>query len=151
MFPDPSTAPGARRGWRRRRAAGIAIAVMALGLALVAGCGTLNFVKRRLPPPTKMPGGYLFRFEARSAKVVQLAGSWPANNWLSGQGQTQGYLIGEMSDPDGDGVWERVEQIPTGRWEYKFVVDRVTWKEDPNNPQRVDDPYGGKNSLIEVR
>lgn len=126
------------------------LTVAALALA-TAGCGTLQFVKKRLPPPTTTPLGTVFRFEARSAKLVQLAGSWPENNWLAGQAQTQGYLVGEMRDPDGDGVWERVETLPAGRWQYKFVVDRVTWKEDPNNPQRTDDGFGGFNSIIEVR
>jgi len=128
-------------------AAGLAV-LLVLGLA---GCGALNFIKRRLPPPTPTAGGIVFRFEARSAKIVQLAGSWPENNWLAGQAQTQGYLLGQMDDSDGDGVWERTEALPAGRWEYKFVVDRVTWKEDPNNPQRTDDGYGGFNSIIEVR
>lgn len=134
---------------RGRAIAAISLAA-AIGLA-AAGCGTLNFIKRRLPPPTSTPNGMLFRFEARSAKFVQLAGSWPENNWLAGQAQTQGYLLGQMDDVDGDGVWERIERLPPGRWEYKFVIDRVTWKEDPNNPQRTDDGYGGFNSIIEVR
>ena len=44
----------------------------------------------------------------------------------------------------------RVEPLPAGRYQYKFVIDRVNWKPDPNNPQRVDDGYGGFNSLLIV-
>ena len=114
------------------------------------GCGKLSFVKRRLPPPARQSDGMMFRFEAPSARVVQLAGNWPENNWLAGQAQTGSFLIGEMKDSDGDGIWERIEPLPAGRYQYKFVVDRVNWKPDPNNPQRIDDGFGGFNSLLIV-
>jgi hypothetical protein len=126
------------------------LAVLGLALASGAGCSKLSFIKRRLPPPARQSDGVLFRFEAPSARVVQLAGNWPENNWLGGQAQTGSFLVGEMRDPDGDGVWERVEPLPSGRYQYKFVVDRVNWKPDPNNPQRVDDGFGGFNSLLIV-
>lgn len=125
--------------------------LMAGALLLMASCSSLNFVKRRLPPPTQTPDGVVFRFEAPSAKIVQLAGNWPANDWLRGQAQTGSFLVGEMKDEDGDGIWERREPMPPGRYQYKFVIDRVNWKEDPNNPDRADDGFGGFNSLIDVR
>jgi len=125
--------------------------LLAVAAFVAAGCGTMNFIKRRLAPPTQTPQGIVFRFDARSAKVVQVAGNWPENNWLAGQAQTGSFLVGEMKDPDGDGIWERVEPLPSGRYQYKFVIDRVNWKEDPNNPNRTDDGFGGFNSLIDVR
>ncbi len=128
----------------------IALAILALGTAGSAGCGKLNFVKRRLPPPAVSADGVEFLFEAPSAKLVQLAGNWPENNWLGGQAQTGGFLVGEMKDTNGDGIWERLEPLPAGRYQYKFVIDRVNWKPDPNNPQRVDDGFGGFNSLLIV-
>jgi 1,4-alpha-glucan branching enzyme len=128
------------------------IVAAALGVALLLpGCSTLKFIKRRLPPPTETPDGVIFRFEAPSAKIVQLAGNWPENDWLRGQAQTGSFLVGEMEDPDGDGIWVRTEKLPPGRYQYKFVIDRVNWKEDPNNPNRTDDGYGGFNSLLDVR
>lgn len=133
-----------------RTAQPIAATVLILAL-LLPGCGALNFVKRRLPPPTQTASGTVFRFEAPSAQIVQLAGNWPENDWLRGQAQTGSFLIGEMKDEDGDGIWERVERLPAGRYQYKFVIDRVNWKEDPNNPNRTDDGYGGFNSLLIVR
>ena len=123
------------------------VATAAAGL----GCSGLNFIKRRLPPPTQTPQGVIFRFMAPSASVVQLAGNWPENDWLRGQAQTGSFLVGEMKDEDGDGIWTRMEPLGPGRYQYKFVIDRVTWKEDPNNPNRIDDGYGGSNSLIDVR
>lgn len=132
------------------RSRSLAAAVLAAAVLAAAGCSTLNFVKRRLPPPAKSADGMVFRFEAPSAKVVQIAGNWPENNWLAGQAQTGSFLVGEMKDLDGDGVWERTEPLPAGRYQYKFVIDRVNWKFDPNNPQRVDDGFGGFNSLLIV-
>lgn len=118
---------------------------------LLAGCSTMNFVKRRLPPPTAVKGGIRFVFNAPSARVVQLMGSWPENNWGAGQAQTGTFLVGEMRDSLGTGIWERTEKLPPGRYEYKFLVDRVNWKEDPNNPNRTDDHFGGFNSIVDVR
>lgn len=132
----------------RRRGALLVLLVLACA---ALGCSTMGFVKRRLPPPTQTAQGVVFRFDARSAKVVQLAGNWPENNWLAGQAQTGSFLVGEMKDSDGDGIWERLERLPPGRYQYKFVIDRVNWKEDPNNPNRTDDGYGGFNSLLDVR
>lgn len=129
----------------------IALAALAVALFATAGCSTLNFVKRRLPPPTQGADGVTFRFEAPSARVVQVAGNWPANDWLRGQAQTGTFLVGEMKDEDGDGIWERTERLEPGRYQYKFVIDRVNWKQDPNNPNRTDDGFGGFNSLMDVR
>ena len=129
-----------------RRALGIALTTL-----MLTGCSSLNFIKRRLPPPTQDAGRVVFRFDAPSASVVQLAGNWPENDWLRGQAQTGSFLVGEMTDEDGDGIWERAEKLPPGRYQYKFVIDRVNWKYDPNNPDRVDDGFGGFNSLLDVQ
>ena len=139
----------ATRPLRRLLSSILLVAIVATAGA-TSGCGKLSFVKRRLPPPEKQTDGMLFRFEAPSARLVQLAGNWPENNWLGGQAQTGSFLVGEMRDPDGDGIWERIEALPAGRYQYKFVIDRVNWKPDPNNPQRVDDGFGGFNSLLIV-
>ncbi len=126
------------------------LAALAIGLS-APGCSGIGFIKKRLPPPSQSKAGVLFRFQAPSARVVQLAGNWPANNWLAGQAQTGTFLVGEMKDEDGDGIWTRLEPLPAGRYQYKFVIDRVNWKEDPNNPNRTDDGFGGFNSLLDVR
>ena len=124
---------------------------LTVALPLVQGCSTLTFIKRRLPPPTQTADGVRFLFNAPSARIVQLMGSWPENNWGAGQAQTGSFLVGEMKDATGSGVWERVEKLPPGRYQYKFLIDRVNWREDPNNPNRTDDGYGGFNSIIDVR
>ncbi len=130
----------------------LSLAALALfALLSLGGCSTLTFVKRRLPPPTVTADGVVFRFAAPSAKMVQLAGNWPENNWLAGQAQSGSFNVGLMKDEDGDGIWTRTEKLPTGRYQYKFVVDQTNWKEDPNNPNRTNDGYGGNNSVLDVR
>ena len=125
-------------------------AAVLAGSMLLAGC-SLSFIKRRLPPPERLRDGTtLFRFQAPSARVVQLAGNWPENDWLRGQAQTGSYLVGLMEDTDGDGIWERREGLGSGRYQYKFVIDEQNWKEDPNNPVRIDDGFGGFNSVLIV-
>jgi hypothetical protein len=131
----------------------LSVAAALLAGLTAGGCGSLSrleFVKRRLPPPSPVPGGILFQFASPSAHVVQVAGSWPENDWLRGQGENARYDLGRMDDPDGDGIWTIVVDLAPGRYQYKFRVDETNWKEDPNNPQKVDDGYGGFNSLLVV-
>lgn len=133
---------------------GFALLAAAMVLLSASGCGSmgfLDFVKRRLPPPSPVPGGIKFQFASPSARVVQVAGSWPENDWLRGQGENASYDLGRMDDGDGDGVWTIVVDLAPGRYQYKFRVDETNWKEDPNNPQKVDDGFGGFNSLLIVK
>ena len=134
-----------------RRFAFLVAAAIVLAAAAVPGCSSMNFIKRRLPPPTQTPEGVVFRFNSPSARVVQLAGNWPENNWLAGQAQTGSFLVGEMRPDTTTGIWTRTEKLPPGRYQYKFVIDRITWKEDPNNPNKTDDGYGGFNSVLDVQ
>jgi len=81
----------------------------------------------------------LFMYSGPAADV-RLAGDF--NRWSAQDApQLQG---GE------DGVWRKVLNLPPGRYEYKFIVDG-TWVEDPDNPEAVPTPYGGVNSVIEIK
>lgn len=126
------------------------MAFAALVIVLAAGCAKLTFIKRRLPPPHRVEGGVLFQFDALSARIVQLCGSWQENNWCQGQAATGSYLVGLMRDNNRDGIWEIVVDLPPGRYQYKFRIDEQNWKEDPNNPQKTDDGFGGFNSIAIV-
>jgi hypothetical protein len=48
-----------------------------------------------------------------------------------------------------DGTWTKAITLSPGVYQYKFIVDDV-WVEDHNNPNKADNPFGGKNSLIEA-
>ncbi|MCX5801613.1 MAG: glycogen-binding domain-containing protein [Candidatus Eisenbacteria bacterium] len=79
-----------------------------------------------------------FTLSAPDAKSVYLAGDF--NNWA---GDKDGMKKGQ------DGIWRIKIAIPAGKHEYKFVVDGQ-WNVDPDNPNKVADPYGGFNSVIDV-
>jgi 1,4-alpha-glucan branching enzyme len=119
-----------------------------IGSNLLA-CSAMNAIKDRLPPPHRVEGGILFQYDAPAAQRVNLAGEF--NDW-------GGTLIGPL-DPSRDpmtknekGIWEIVIPLKPGRYEYKFVLDGgVVWKHDPNNAERVDDSFGGYNSVIVIK
>ena len=93
-------------------------------------------------PPVAVDGGVRFSYDAPSATSVHLAGEF--NSWDPASLP--------MTDEDGDGVWEIVTELQTGRsYEYKFVVDGgVSWREDPLNPNTVDDNHGGVNTVLSI-
>ncbi|RMH54528.1 MAG: hypothetical protein D6679_13460, partial [Candidatus Hydrogenedentota bacterium] len=82
-----------------------------------------------------------FRFQAPSGtKSVSVAGSF--NNWDA--------FANPLSDPDGDGVWTVLIDLPPGEYQYKFVVNEIDWKTDPENPRKIEDGFGGENSVIAI-
>ncbi len=72
------------------------------------------------------------------AKRVFVAGSF--NNWQPEQTP----LVA-----DGNGRWTRDLKVAPGRYEYLFVVDGQ-WLPDPNAKQSVQNPFGGRNSVLTV-
>ena len=46
-----------------------------------------------------------------------------------------------------DGAWTGTHAFTAGTYQYKFIVDGTQWIADPDNPNSVDDGFGGKNSL----
>ena len=48
-----------------------------------------------------------------------------------------------------DGVWRITLQLAAGSYEYKFLVD-TDWRDDPANPRKRPNEYGGYNSVCEV-
>ena len=52
---------------------------------------------------------------------------------------------------DGSGLWLLELKTPAaGRYQYKFIVDKKRWSEDPSNGMKVSDGYGGLNSLLVI-
>ena len=134
---------------RRSRTAAFLVLALAATLALSSCAGTLDWIQDRLPPPSEVDNGIMFRYHAPSARQVTLAGNF--NNW----GGTQGGgrydpSIDPMDDPDGDGTWTIVVPLPPGRYQYKYVIDGgVRWEQDPNNPDKAVEG-GIENSMIVV-
>lgn len=77
-----------------------------------------------------------FMLDAPESHAVAIAGSF--NNW-----EAQVMARGR------DGVWRITLQLGPGTHQYKFLVD-AEWREDPNNPRKVPNEFGGMNSICEV-
>ena len=81
-----------------------------------------------------------FIFYAPEANSVRIAGNF--NSWIP----SNDYLM----NPHEDGSWSKTLTLAPGEYQYRFVVDDI-WVEDQNNPNTVDNRFGGRNSVIEVR
>lgn len=81
-----------------------------------------------------------FIFYAPEANSVRIAGNF--NSWIP----NNDYLM----EPHEDGIWSKTLTLAPGEYQYKFVVDDI-WIEDQNNPSTVDNRFGGRNSVIELR
>jgi hypothetical protein len=79
--------------------------------------------------------------EAPRASVVSVVGDW--NGWdPSAQ---------RLSDGNGDGVWEIEIRLEPGReYRYQFLIDGERWIPDPNAPLKVDDGFGGTDSVLHI-
>jgi hypothetical protein len=82
-----------------------------------------------------------FRLEAPNAEAVAVVGDW--NGW---DAETN-----PLSDEDGDGVWEATITLQPGEeYQYQFLIDDESWVPDPSSPLRVDDGFGGTNSVLNI-
>lgn len=71
------------------------------------------------------------------AGKVEVFGSW--DNWSSGAAAVE-------FEP---GIWTmEFTHFPMKSLQYKFLVDGSRWIDDPLNPRKIHDRYGGFNSLI---
>jgi len=74
------------------------------------------------------------------ALSVQIAGDF--NNW-----QPQQHVMEKVGD---SGVWQTKMKLNPGRYRYRLVVDGQ-WQQDPYNELTELNPFGGFNSVIEVK
>lgn len=119
-------------------------------LAFACACASLA-PRSRATGPAATDHGVRFQFWAPTAHRVQLAGSWPENNWAEGDGPVGEAGIGLMQDDDADGMWELEVRLPAGRYQYLFWVDEATWSLDPGNPEEVEaGPRGRASEMVVV-
>jgi len=80
-----------------------------------------------------------FVLHDHQARHVQIFGSW--NEWRAG-------IIALRVE---DGVWRAACPLPAaGRYHYKFLVNGERWRDDPANPEKMPDGFGGLNSVLVV-
>jgi chromosome partitioning protein len=74
------------------------------------------------------------------AQSVQVAGDF--NGW-----QPTKLPLEKVADT---GVWQASVKLPTGKYRYRLVVDGQ-WQQDPYNEITELNPFGGFNSIVEVK
>ena len=89
---------------------------------------------RQMETPSKQT----FRFTAPTAMSVLLVGDF--THW-------QKRAIPMQKGKDG--IWIASVTLPTGKHNYRFIVDGE-WRDDPECTVRVANPYGGQNMVRTV-
>ena len=85
------------------------------------------------------PNGVSFALHDHHAHSLVVYGSW--NGW-------QHALVGRNVE---HGVWKTPHTfLPHGVHQYKFVVDGHRWLDDPANPRKHPDGFGGLNSVLMI-
>ena len=79
-----------------------------------------------------------FEFTHPTATTVCVAGTF--NDWHAEAKPMQSL---------GDGRWLKETVLPPGNYEYCLVVDGQ-WMPDPRARETVPNPFGGRNSILEV-
>jgi serine protease AprX len=127
---DPlNDAPAERQG------AGAINAGRAVAAALRVNGGLLQGIPIS---PNIDPPEITFYYYDPSAREVALIGSF--NDWQSKDGEMVQIR---------PGLWEGVLDVSArGTHRYKFLIDHSRWTHDPENPIRIEDGFGGFNSLI---
>jgi len=79
--------------------------------------------------------------EAPEAESVAVVGDW--NGWDPEKNR--------MNDPNKDGIWElHLKLEKGGEYQYQFLINGKKWIPDPDAPLKVDDGFGGTNSVLNI-
>jgi chromosome partitioning protein len=96
-----------------------------------------------LPHDDPRPREVVVRFRDADAHDVRIAGDF--NGWVPDKG------VRSLIESEGQArVWTKILQLPPGTYEYRYVVDG-NWRADPDNPQTITSPSGGRSSVLVVR
>jgi Glycogen recognition site of AMP-activated protein kinase len=112
-------------------------------LALAATVAFLTLVPTGHEGPDIGEHEGIAQFVARfpGARTVHAVGTF--NDWRPGSIP--------LEDVDRDGVWRATVVLPTGAYEYMFVVDGERWVPDHLAERLVADEFGRENSVVIVR
>jgi hypothetical protein len=89
--------------------------------------------------PKQGAEGTVFRLHAPAAATVELMGDF--NGWQRGRATLE---------PQDNGWWQVTLRIPPGRYQYLYMVDGKALT-PPESLITVEDGFGGRNGLLEVR
>jgi hypothetical protein len=118
------------------------------GLAIAAGLIlvftiALTFITRQdgIAGPEPDYTAVVLDLRLPDAQQVSVVGDW--NNW-DPEAQT-------LKKTDDGERWEIQMRLEQGReYRYQFVIDGETWMPDPESPIKVDDGFGGTNSVLVI-
>ena len=80
-----------------------------------------------------------FEYFAPQAKQVQLGGTF--NNWDPAKTPFK---------KNGEGKWKASLELPTGRYEYRYLVDNA-WQNDQRPVECVPNTFGSWNCVLVVK
>jgi len=84
-------------------------------------------------------------------KQIEFKISAPKANWVGVAGDFNGWKPDSLTaQKDKKGVWKASATVPTGTYEYKFVVDG-SWIADPACSRRTINSFGSENSVLVVK
>ncbi len=81
---------------------------------------------------------YTFTYQNGGEQTVDVMGDFAADGWTEGVAMT---VVGDVWTADVEIPWDTEVQ-------YKFRIDGENWVLDPENPDTIDDGFGGENSLL---
>jgi chromosome partitioning protein len=96
-------------------------------------------VKQKKPFPLATMVEKQFIFNAPKASCVKIAGTF--NNWSTSEES--------LMERRKDGTWSKCVSLVAGTHQYRFLIDDE-WVADQNNSHQVNNPFGGKNSVIKI-
>lgn len=157
--PPRQSALARLRAWMERRPllgwefAGAALAASALFVVLAplalqpAGdilpatlSSPVSSLTRAAYAPVGGSNALRFSLYAPQAASVALVGDF--NGW----GGTSEVSL----KPVGKGMWSAVVPLPSGRYQYAFLVDGQRWVTDPRAEQHVSDDFGRQNAVVTI-
>jgi hypothetical protein len=127
-----------------RRGAGLINSRRAVAAALRSEGGSLYTVPLS---PHILPDQIVFYYAENTSanrpkkpvQCISLIGSF--NGW-----NPHGFAFQQQADR----IWKiSIPPLPPGSYRYKFLIDGK-WIDDPENPERIEDGYGGFSSILEV-
>ncbi|MGD8549646.1 MAG: AAA family ATPase [Desulfobacterales bacterium] len=99
----------------------------------------LRLVKQKKSSPSARMVKKQFFCDDPNASCVKIVGSF--NNWNTSEES--------LMERKKDGTWSKSIILAPGTYQYRFLIDN-DWVEDQNNPNQVDNSFGGKNSVIRI-
>ena len=88
---------------------------------------------------------------AKKTKIVEFKISAPGANRVGIAGDFNGWKPDALTaKKDKSGIWKASATVPTGTYEYKFVIDG-SWIVDPSCSRRTVNSFGTENCVLVVK